>query len=111
MRVLFIRSVDMINSAFPISSNVLQVLSGVYAGLFSYLYFFQQSSVFIHFFCRVDCIFGFRNVLLNSLGSEVTLLSIEQIDGRMCVWPLVGKSTKLKENFLDLLLVQDKSTG
>lgn len=47
---LFICSVDMLNSAFPISSNVLQVLSGVYAGLLSYLCFFQQSSVFIHFF-------------------------------------------------------------
>lgn len=59
----------------------------------------------------MDRIFGFRNVLLNSLGSEVTLLSVEQIDGRMHVWPLVGNSTKLIEAFLDLVLVQDKSTG
>lgn len=55
--------------------------------------------------------FGFRNVLLNIVGSEVTLLSIEQIDGRICVWPLVGKSTKLIKTSLNLLLAQDNSTG
>lgn len=72
--------------------------------------FFNNHNVYT-FFCGVDYIFGFRNVLFNILGSKVTLLSIEQIDGRMCVWPLVGKSTKLIKTLLNLLLVQAKSTG
>lgn len=57
------------------------------------------------FFCRVGCIFGFSNVILNILGPEVTLLSIEQNDGRMCVWPHVGKSTKLIKTWRNLMFL------
>lgn len=33
----------------------------------------------------------------------MTLLSVKQIGGRICVWPLVDKSTKLFRDLLNLL--------
>lgn len=41
----------------------------------------------------------------------MTLLSVEQIGGRICVWPLVDKSTKLIRALLNLLLAHTKSKG
>lgn len=41
----------------------------------------------------------------------MTLLSVKQIGGRICVWPLVDKSTKLIRDLLNLLLVHAKSKG